>query len=78
MKTYLTATQVCRRYGGKSDSWLWRLLQSDPKFPRPVYLKNKRLFLEAALEEYDQRLPIEVDLSENCAPSPRKQAEASA
>jgi hypothetical protein len=32
---YLTAPQVCQRYGNRSHMWLERKLASDPSFPRP-------------------------------------------
>ena len=34
---WMTSTQVCRRYGGKSYMWLWRKVRYDPDFPKPRY-----------------------------------------
>lgn len=62
-RTYLTAAQVRLRYGNKSDSWLWRLLHSDPSFPRPIYLRKKRLFVEAELDAYDANIRGAPDAS---------------
>ena len=41
---YLTAPQVRQRFGGKSDMWLWRILRDEPRFPRPVVIRNQRYF----------------------------------
>ena len=60
-KHYSTARQVCERYGGRSQMWLWRKLKSDPKFPRPLAMgKNLRLFDEDELDAYDATLREEA------------------
>jgi predicted DNA-binding transcriptional regulator AlpA len=41
---YLSAPQVCQRYGGVSAMWLARKLQGDATFPRPVYFGRLRFF----------------------------------
>ena len=41
---YISATQVCQRYGGLSDMWLHRMLARDPSFPRPTYFGKRRFF----------------------------------
>jgi predicted DNA-binding transcriptional regulator AlpA len=41
---FITASQVCLRYGGLSDMWLFRMLERDPTFPRPVYFGKRRFF----------------------------------
>jgi predicted DNA-binding transcriptional regulator AlpA len=38
----ITAPQLRKRYGGKSDMWLWRQLKNDSSFPRPLYLNGRR------------------------------------
>ena len=50
---YVTATGVRRRYGGRSDMWLWRQLQNDPTFPKPLYINNKRYWLLSALKRWE-------------------------
>jgi hypothetical protein len=41
---YLDAMKVRVRYGGRSDMWIWRLLENDPDFPRPLVIRNRRLW----------------------------------
>jgi hypothetical protein len=56
-KHYSTANQVCERYGGRSLMWLWRLLKSDPRFPRPFTTGSSgklRLFDDDELDAYDE------------------------
>jgi predicted DNA-binding transcriptional regulator AlpA len=61
-KHYCTARQVCERYGGRSQMWLWRKLKSDQKFPRPLVMgKNLRLFDEDELDAYDATLREATD-----------------
>jgi predicted DNA-binding transcriptional regulator AlpA len=54
-KRYSTARQVCDRYGGRSDMWLWRILKNDPRFPRPMTTGpgKLRLFDDDDLDAYD-------------------------
>lgn len=33
--------------GGVSDMWLWRRLNGDPTFPRPIYIGKRRFWREA-------------------------------
>ena len=50
-RSYSTGPQVRKRYGGRSQMWLWRKLKYDPKFPRPLLMgKNLRLFDDAELD----------------------------
>ena len=51
---WLTAPQVRQRFGGRSDAWLWRLLQSEPDFPRPLVIKKQRYFYEDEVEAYEK------------------------
>jgi predicted DNA-binding transcriptional regulator AlpA len=53
---YLSAPQVCARYGGRSHMWLERLLQNDPNFPRPMKMKGRgmRFFKVADLVKYER------------------------
>ena len=50
---YLTAPQVRRRFGGKSDMWLWRILRDEPRFPRPLIIRNHRYFRLSELVEFE-------------------------
>jgi hypothetical protein len=55
---FLTAPQVCQRYGNRSHMWLERLLVSDPSFPRPAKFGQKknswRFFKLAELEQWER------------------------
>ena len=47
---HLSARQVLRRYGGRSDMWLWRLLQDrNSGFPKPLIINNRRYWRLADL-----------------------------
>ena len=45
-RRYLNTKQVLGRYGGKSEMWLWRILRNDSRFPRPLVIGKRNLFLE--------------------------------
>jgi hypothetical protein len=51
---YISAPQVCDRYGGRSHMWLVRKLETDPRFPRPTYFGRLRFFKIAELEAYER------------------------
>jgi hypothetical protein len=55
---YLTAPQVCQRYGNRSHMWLVRILASDPTFPRPSKFgqmpNSWRFFKIAELEQWER------------------------
>lgn len=53
-KRYLTSRHVRERYGDRSHMWLWRILKADPRFPRPLKIRNNRYFDEEALDAYDR------------------------
>jgi len=50
---YLTAPQVRQRFGGKSDMWLWRMIRGEPRFPRPVVIRNQRYFRLSELVAFE-------------------------
>ena len=57
-----TGTDVCldamgvrMRYGGRSDMWLWRRLQKDADFPRPIVIGNKRYWRLSELVAFEDR-----------------------
>lgn len=43
----IQAQAVRELCGGVSDMWLWRRLEKDPSFPRPVYISKRRFWREA-------------------------------
>jgi predicted DNA-binding transcriptional regulator AlpA len=51
---WITAKQVCARYGGRSLMWLWRKLRDEETFPRPVYFGRLQFFNLEALEAYER------------------------
>jgi predicted DNA-binding transcriptional regulator AlpA len=53
--TFISAPQVCTRYGGRSHMWLERKLKTDPNFPRPTKIGNLRFFKITDLEKYECR-----------------------
>jgi predicted DNA-binding transcriptional regulator AlpA len=54
-KKYLTAAQLCARYGGRSHMWVERKLKSDPRFPRPKKFGGRlRLFDLDEIEAYER------------------------
>jgi predicted DNA-binding transcriptional regulator AlpA len=52
-EVYLTAAQLCQRFGGKSDMWLWRLLRDEPSFPKPFVIRKQRYFRLSELVAYE-------------------------
>jgi len=52
---YLRATQVCLRHGGRSLTWLQRLMERDPTFPKPIMPGRYRLWALAELEAWERR-----------------------
>jgi hypothetical protein len=51
---YISAAQVCNRYGGRSHMWLERQLQNNSEFPRPEYFGRLRFFRIVDLENYER------------------------
>jgi predicted DNA-binding transcriptional regulator AlpA len=53
---FLTARQVCARFGEISSMTLWRWLH-DPKlgFPQPLVINRRRLFRIADIEAFEAR-----------------------
>ena len=50
--------QLRARYGNPpvSDTWVDRRLASDPNFPRPVYIGNRRYWKISELENFERGL----------------------
>jgi hypothetical protein len=53
---WITAKQVCARYGGRSHMWLDRKLRNNANFPRPAYDGRIRIFRVAEFDDYDRAL----------------------
>jgi hypothetical protein len=51
---WISAKQVCQRYGGRSNMWLVRKLQGDSNFPKPIYFGRLQFFKLKNLETYDR------------------------
>ena len=45
--------------GGVSEMWLWRRLDSDPTFPTPVYIGNRRYWKESDVLAWLDAQPAE-------------------
>jgi predicted DNA-binding transcriptional regulator AlpA len=53
-ETYLTAPQLRHRFGGRSDVWLWRLLNDErANFPKPVIVRRCRYFPLSEIEAWE-------------------------
>jgi predicted DNA-binding transcriptional regulator AlpA len=64
---WMTAKQVCDRYGGRSEMWLWREIKDNPNFPKPRFHGRLRIFSVVEFDNYDKKLPT-------AKPAPRKSA----
>jgi len=73
---WMTADQVCARYGGRSDMWIHRKLKTDPSFPRPRYSGRLRIFNVREFDEYDAAL-LSKKIGGESKPTPRKAAQPS-
>jgi predicted DNA-binding transcriptional regulator AlpA len=51
----LNALAVRMRYGGRSDMWLWRRLENDPDFPRPIRIGRKRYWRLSELLAFEEQ-----------------------
>jgi predicted DNA-binding transcriptional regulator AlpA len=51
---FLTSRQVRERYGNASDMWLWRRLDEDKGFPKPIRIKNRRFWRLADLRAWER------------------------
>lgn len=52
---WIDAPQLRRRYGGRSDMWLKRIMETDPEFPRPMVLNRLRYFRIAELVAWERK-----------------------
>ncbi len=55
-RKFITAKQLCARWGGVSFMFVERRLKSDPEMPRPLRFENGRLrfFDLDAIEQYER------------------------
>ena len=51
---YISAPQLCARFGNRSHMWLRRLMQRDPEFPRPIRINRLRFFSVEALTRWER------------------------
>lgn len=52
---YISAPQVCQRYGGVSHMWLERVLKKDATFPQPHKFGRLRFFKVEDLIDWERR-----------------------
>jgi len=53
---WISAKQVCDRYGGKSHMWLYRNVKYNPAFPKPKYQGRMQIYSVVEFDEYDKLL----------------------
>jgi predicted DNA-binding transcriptional regulator AlpA len=53
---FLSAKQVCARYGGRSHMWLQRKIDNDPDFPKPKKIGRLRFWEITKLEAYERSI----------------------
>ena len=53
-EVFLSARQVCERYGGCSTMWLHRKVRDDATFPRPTFLGSRRYFKLSQLNAWEK------------------------
>jgi hypothetical protein len=54
--TFLNSRQVRERYGHASDMWLWRRLNEDAGFPKPLIIRRRRFWRLNELVAYEKSL----------------------
>lgn len=52
---FLTAAQVRKRYGGRSDMWLWRMARDEIGWPRPLLIRGNRYWRLTDLLDYENQ-----------------------
>ena len=53
---HLSAPQVRKRYGDRSQMWLWRLLRNEKLgFPKPLVINNRRYWQLSKLKSWEFR-----------------------
>ena len=51
---FLNSRQVRERYAGASDMWLWRRLNDDSDFPKPIEIAGRRYWKLSALVAWER------------------------
>jgi hypothetical protein len=51
---FIAARQVRQRYGNVSHMWIERRLETDPTFPKPIYIAKRRFWDLEALERWER------------------------
>ena len=55
---FISAPQVCQRYGGVSHMWLERVLKKDATFPRPHKFGRLRFFKVEELIDWERKAAV--------------------
>jgi predicted DNA-binding transcriptional regulator AlpA len=55
---YLNARQVRARYADASDMWLWRRLNDDSGFPKPLEICGRRFWKLSALIAWERNRAV--------------------
>jgi len=50
---YLTSRHLRERFGSCSQMWIWRRLQTDPTFPKPIVIANRRFWNQDDIEAWE-------------------------
>ena len=54
-ETYITATELRARFGGRSEVWLWRLVNdARAAFPKPVIVRRYRYWRMSEIEAWEE------------------------
>lgn len=65
LQKYMTASEVCQRYGKITTMTLHRWLKDpDTKFPRPIKIGKMRFFDIKELEAYDESMGVKARVSQ--------------
>lgn len=54
--TLLTTRGLRTRYGGRSAMWVWRMLQTEKTFPRPIKIRNQNFWRLSELVAYEDSI----------------------
>jgi predicted DNA-binding transcriptional regulator AlpA len=51
---FLNSKQVRARYADASDMWLWRRLNDESNFPKPLHIENRRFWKLSELVAWER------------------------
>jgi hypothetical protein len=54
-RKWITAPQLCERFGNVSAMWPERMMRRDPDFPRPQYFGRFRFWDIEQIQQYERR-----------------------